>query len=279
MGRWLFSCAGLLMLVCGCHRSSPPQQAHSKASLIIEQPAVTPGSKVDIGILFVMDAGWHIYWQNPGDSGEPPRIQWQLPAGIAAEALQWPTPIRLRTTAGTDYGYQGETVLLSSLQIPMQAQLGTIEVGGELRWLVCRDICVPQSAHLEAPVQIAGSASMNASAHQLLQSAAGRLPIPLPASYRPEAANSPDGLRLTLVAGRPVTQAEFFPADEAVIDNGAPQELAEHGGTVSLTLNKSEYLRRVPEHLKGVLVLNGRDAYRVDAPIHASNTHKGSRWK
>ncbi len=278
MYQSLASCACLLVLMSGCARSTPKQTAPSKASLVIEQSSATPGSQVNVGIQFVMDSGWHIYWRNPGDSGEPPQIQWQLPAGVTAGELEWPTPMRLTTSAGTDYGYQGTTVLLSSLQVAKTQLPGMITVGGDLRWLVCHHICVPQSTHIVAPVHIASATSISESAHQLLQSAAERLPTPLPARYRPEAANSPNRFRLTLFSGEPITRAQFFPTDEAQIDNGALQELASHAGKVSLTLKKSEYLRQEPQHLRGVLVLNERDAYLLDVPIHSS-TKRGSRQK
>jgi DsbC/DsbD-like thiol-disulfide interchange protein len=245
--------------------------------LVIEQSAVTPGSKVNVGIQFQSDPDWHIYWQNPGDSGEPPRMQWQLPAGVTAGALEWPTPMRLTTSAGADFGYQGTTVLLSSLQIPTTPLSGTMTVGGDLHWIVCHDICIPQSTHLEAPIRIASATSIDNSAHHLLQSAAKHLPLPLPASYRPEVASSGDNYQLTFIPSQPITQAEFFPGDKAVLDNGAPQEFASHARKVSLTLRKSEYFRQEPERLRGVLVLNRRDAYRVDVRIHRSGTHEGSR--
>lgn len=279
MARLLASCVCLLVLMSGCARSSQKQTAHSSASLIVEQLATTPGSKVNVGIQIVSENGWHIYWQNPGDSGEPPRIQWQLPAGVTAGELEWPTPMRLTTSAGTDFGYQGTTMLLSSLQVPTITQPGTITVGGELHWLVCHDICVPQSTHLEAPIRIAIAASVNDSARQLFQSAAERLPTRLPAKYRPEAVSSRDSFRLTLVSSQPITRAEFFPSDEAQIDNGAPQVLVSHANKVSLTLKKSDYLRQQPQHLRGVLVLNGRDSYLLDASIHSSATQKGSRQR
>jgi len=197
-------------------------------------------------------------------------MQWQLPAGVTAGELEWPTPMRLSTSAGTDFGYQGTTVLLSTLQVATTALPGTITVGGELRWLVCHDICIPQSAHLEAPMRIASEVSFNDTARHLLRSAAARLPRPLPDGYRPEAASLPDSFRVTLVPSETITRAEFFPSDEAQIDNGAPQELTNDAGKVSLTLKKSEYLRQEPEHLRGVIVLNGREAYLVDAPVHSA---------
>lgn len=226
-----------------------------------------------------MESGWHIYWQNPGDSGEPPRIQWQLPAGVTAGALQWPPPMRLTTTAGADYGYQSTTVLLSSLLLPTTIASGTIEVGGDLRWLVCHDICVPQKTHLQASLRVGSATSISEAARQLLQSAAERLPKPLPASFRPEAVSLPDGFRLMLVASEPVTQLEFFPSEIEQIDNGAPQEPVKRANAMSLTLKKSEYLRQQPQQLKGILVFNGRNAYQLDVPIHNKANQKRSHQK
>jgi thiol:disulfide interchange protein DsbD len=243
--------------------------------LIIERPAVTPGSRVNFGIQFVTDNGWHIYWQNPGDSGEPPRIQWHLPAGLSTGTIDWPTPTRLNSAAGTDYGYEGTVVLLSWLQLPETAQPGRIEVRGDISWLVCREVCIPQRTQLKMPVRISQIPITDDSAHQMLLSATEHLPKPLPAGLRPLAASSADGFRLTLVSNDPIRQAEFFPSEEAQIDNGARQELASHNGKATLMLKKSPYLRKEPQHLKGVIVVNQRDAYRLDVPIQ-SLAEKGS---
>ena len=46
--------------------------------------------------------GWHTYWMNPGDSGEPPRIEWALPTGFTAGDIVWPHPERIRRGAGDE---------------------------------------------------------------------------------------------------------------------------------------------------------------------------------
>ena len=253
---------------------APP--AHSKASFIVEQSAVRPGSQANIGIKFVIDNGWHIYWQNPGDSGEPPRIQWRLPAGLTAGALQWPLPARLKNPAGTDYGYEGTAVLLTTLNIPATAQPGnTIEVSGDLRWLVCHDICVPQRSQLSAPVRIANETGVDPAARLLLQSAAERVPKPLPARFHPGVTSTRDSFQLALVSPEPIRQAEFFPGEPEQIENGASQKLVIHSRPLfSLTLKKAENLQRDPQHLKGVIVINGTEAYELDAPVRPA-TWKG----
>ena len=261
-------------MLSACSRTAPPAPAHSSATLIVEQSAATPGSNVNIGIQFAIESGWRVYWLNPGDSGEPPRMDWHLPPGFSAGPFLWPTPARMRTTAGTDYGYEGRMILLSSLWILPTVKPGNVEIAGDLRWLVCRDICIPQSTRLRTALQIAGTAIYSEPAHQLLLSEAARIPKSLPAKFGAMATNLPDSLRLTLLPHAPIAQAEFFPANEAVIDSGAAQVLASQGGTVSLVLKKSEYLRQSPLRLRGVLVLNGRQAYQVDVPIRNSSARE-----
>jgi len=276
MQRLLANFVGLFALLVGCTHIPPQPPKHSQVSLVVAQSAVTPGSDVNVGIQFAVENGWHIYWQNPGDSGEPPRMQWQLPAGITAGAIEWPTPVRLTNPAGTDFGYEGTTVLLTALRIPATAQPGTtLDVGGDLRWLVCHDICVPQRTTLKAPIHIADATSVDSSAQRVLQTAAEHLPKSLPASFRPTVTSVGDALRVTLVPNQPVTQAQFFPAEPEQVDNGAPQELATQAGKLGLTLKKSEYLREEPSRLRGVLVFNGLDAYQLDVPIHLTK-QKGS---
>src|SRR5690349_20203345 len=68
---------------------------HAKVSLVAENNSLRAGQAVMLGVLFDLEKGWHIYWVNPGDSGEPPKIQWQLPAGFQAKEIRWPTPMRL----------------------------------------------------------------------------------------------------------------------------------------------------------------------------------------
>lgn len=229
------------------------------------------------GIQFEMDKDWHIYWKNPGDSGEPPRITWRLPEGVRAGPLQWPSPLRLKTSAGTDYGYEGPVVLLSTLQIPAAAQSGTtMEVAGDLRWLVCHDICIPQRAELKAPVRVGNANHVNDDVHTVLVAAASRVPKPMPASLHASAVSSPGDFQLLFLANEQIGSAEFFPAEPEQVNDSAPQEIAVRSGVARLELKESDHLIRVPERLRGVLVLNGHEAYEIDLPIQHSTGQKGS---
>ena len=60
---------------------------HVKVELISEQEEIVPSQHLQLGIRFDLEEGWHTYWVNPGDSGEPPRIEWKLPTGFQAKSI------------------------------------------------------------------------------------------------------------------------------------------------------------------------------------------------
>lgn len=276
----LFASMWVLASAIACSHAPKNPPTHSTPTLLIEQSVARPGTQTRIGIQFETNKDWHIYWQNPGDSGEPPQVHWQLPEGVTTGALQWPAPMRLNNPAGTDYGYQGNTVLLATLNIPAAAQPGSnLPIAGDLRWLVCHDTCIPQRAELEANMRIANATTVDPRAHALLEAAAERIPRPLPDGLQLTATSTHDTLRLSIASerklpGSTIARAVFFPAEPEQIDNAAPQKLEDIGSVARLELKKSDHLQHDPEHLNGVLVLNEQNSYQVDVPIHGTAARK-----
>ena len=91
---------------------------HGTVDLIAEQTSVQPARPFWVGLHFQLEKGWHIYWTNPGDSGEPPRVKWDLPAGFQAGSLHWPIPRRIEDHSLIDYGYQNEVLLPVEIRPP-----------------------------------------------------------------------------------------------------------------------------------------------------------------
>ena len=97
-----------------------------------------------IGAHFKIQEGWHIYYLNSGDVGIPTKVSWILPTGFEATPLRWPTPLKIEESGGvTAYGYQNETVLLSSLEYPhMQLTGEQIKVEADVSFLACKQTCL-----------------------------------------------------------------------------------------------------------------------------------------
>ena len=70
---------------------------HARISLIKDHSDFVPGTSINIGLKVSMDKGWHTYWRNPGDSGGPIEIDWELPKGFTEAILSGLFQKRLST--------------------------------------------------------------------------------------------------------------------------------------------------------------------------------------
>lgn len=260
----------LFLAVCAEALESVPAE-HARIELLSRESDVTPGSDLLLGVHFVLEPGWHIYWENPGDSGEPPVFEWQLPAGFSAGEIQWPRPERMQSTPQlADYGYHDQALLLVPIHVPRQWTSPTADIRLQAKWLICREVCLPDRAQLYLSLPSGSKETINPATEAIFASAQRQLPRPLPAGWKATAESHNDELVVFVLAGKPVTKAQFFPLDAAQVDNAAPQKLEPWGKGVKITLKKSELLVKPISVLRGVLVLPGGDAYRVEAPVTAA---------
>lgn len=89
-----------------------------RLSLLPERAAAIPGTTLWLGLRFELIPHWLVYWRNPGDSGEAPRVDWQLPRGWQAGDIQWPTPQRIPVGPLVNYGYEDLVTLLVPIAVP-----------------------------------------------------------------------------------------------------------------------------------------------------------------
>jgi DsbC/DsbD-like thiol-disulfide interchange protein len=246
-----------------------PADEHVKVQLVSDKQAIEPHQPLWLGIRFDLQEGWHTYWINPGDSGEPPRIDWTLPAGFQANAIQWPYPSRLSTPAFVDYGYEHQVILSVMIQTPAGLTEGTTaKVIANIHYLICRDVCIPGQKRLELDLPVKNQSSPGSSA-ALFESTRRQLPQAIPENWKISAISTGDELRLRLRSAKVIASPEFFPLEPEQIENAAPQNVSTTQGGVDLSLKKSNHLLKSISHLKGVIVVAGT-AYAVDVPVSES---------
>jgi DsbC/DsbD-like thiol-disulfide interchange protein len=245
-----------------CFAQSHIQSKHARIEFL-SQPA-RDGALM--GIHFILEKGWHIYWINPGDSGQPPTLHWTLPTGATAGEIQWPQPERLQTSPTiADYGYKDDVLLLVPLRLPGKNTMA--EIALDAKWLICREVCLPDHAHLTLS-PAAASAGNRTRVAQLFTRTKALLPRTWPATWKVNAESRKDDFVLIIITGHPLTQAEFFPLETGLIDNAAKQRLSTTSTGAKLMLQKSDLLLKPVPELRGVLVINHR-AYHLLAPVIA----------
>jgi DsbC/DsbD-like thiol-disulfide interchange protein len=266
-----FGAAALLCVA--CVRAEGKPIPHGTLELVAENQWIAPGHTIHLGLHFQLEKGWHVYWVNPGDSGEPPRVKWQLPAGVTAGEMEWPTPQRLGTTSIVDFGYEDDVMLLVPLRAGAGvAAQGPAQIGAEVKVLVCRAMCIPGKAQVSLTLPVKSQPpAPDAQTAELFAAARKALPRPAPANWRISVADARDSFALAAKLGQGVPQASFFPLEESQIKDAAPQQFAAVPGGFRLTLQKSDQLLKPIARLKGVLVLAGDCGYIMDVPVSKGN--------
>ena len=145
--------------------------------------ALAAGDNFTAGIHFQLERGWHVYWINAGDSGEPPRVRWTLPNAVTADPLLFPSPKRLPLGPLMDFGYEDEVLFPVPMHVGADApKSGTAAIAAKVDWLVCRESCIPGRASLSVTRPFGASAAPDAHAQQLVEAALAEVPKPLPAN-------------------------------------------------------------------------------------------------
>ena len=257
------------------------QTPRVRVELVSEHAGVEPGASFWVGLRQRIAPGWHTYWLNPGDSGEPMTIEWALPAGFEAGDIVWPHPERIAVGPAMTFGYSDEVVLLTRITAPAGLGPGThVTLRGHAAWLVCARICIPEEAgvQLTLPV-VSGKAPANPHGVSAIREAHRAVPAasPWPASF----SAAPETVTLTvgaagLVADR-IADVYFYPSQWGVIDFAAPQQvtISERGITVRAARGALAGAAEVA--IDGVLVIKERlDQGMVSQAFALKATRQGA---
>jgi thiol:disulfide interchange protein DsbD len=251
-----------LHLLCLFASAAPayPKSLHVKVELLCEQSTVQPGGILNMGLRFKIQKGWHLYWRNPGDSGQAPSIQWNLPEGYVAGDIQWPLPQRFTYSKTADYGYKNEVLLIVPIRVPESAKSGHFaRFSANARWLVCQEICIPGDAQLNLRLPIRKRVpALNSRNEYLFKSTRRNLPLEMPEGWRAEGWLGPKDIRLSFDTGSSFSKAVtalFFPLHPDQVENATPQGVRISGHSLHLTLKRSDQFAADVKSLEGLVVL------------------------
>ena len=251
--------------------STKVKTPHAEVTLVSEVDAVEPGKPFRLGLHFALAKGWHIYWVNPGEAGEPPHLDLALPQGATASGFAWPTPLRIPEGPAMTYSYIGDVTLPLTVTPAASGAPSSFPVKAKASWLICENICVPEEGEfgLDLPV----GASTPSPQAPLFAAEDERIPQPSPFAAK-LSADAVLSLKGAGISPSSVRDAWFFPEKWDVIDDAAPQKLDVGDGNLSLSLTPAKSFDPKAS-LPGVLVLrDGGGAERFlqigDRPREAS---------
>jgi thiol:disulfide interchange protein len=271
--KLIFSLLGLLLVI-----AQPAQALESAAfttprdtvTLISDVDVVQPGKDFHLGLRFRLTPGWHIYWLNPGDAGQPPALQVILPAGSTASALEWPTPLRIAEGPAMVFAYLGDVTLPFAVTVPASLQTKTFDVSVNANWLVCADVCKPETAtfHLAIPT---GTAIPSPQVNLFATSIARQ---PQQAPFKTKIINHELVVIDKNLSAKTISDAWFFPDTWGVIDHAAAQKLSFTNAGLTLALKPGATFNPTAK-LSGILVLKnnqGQENYYFIAATPEAQT-------
>ena len=262
-----------------------------QAELVSAVRDVQAGTPFWVAIRQRIDPGWHTYWRNPGDTGEPTRLEWALPSGATAEDIVWPPPARIRTGPAMSYGYAGEVLLPVRIVPPAVLHPGdAFPLRVTAAWLVCEVECIPEEATLTVSLPVAAGPPTAdprwGPAIERVRAAAPRA-APWPVSVAATAETVTVRVEAAGLRADRILDAWFYPLAWGLIDFAADQTLTVSADALLLRTARGPLPEATQRPAEGVLVITERldagpatqaFAVRADPPAAAGRAMDADPW-
>ncbi|MEZ5921007.1 MAG: protein-disulfide reductase DsbD family protein [Parvularculaceae bacterium] len=239
---------------------------HASSELAVSADGVAPGGKIRIALAQDLEDGWHVYWKNPGESGLPLVFDWTLPEGWSAGAISYPAPHRAMIGPIVDFAHEGAPVFTTELTAPPDAEIGSAAtIRLEATWLICADICVPETGVFSLDIPVVATPAANEYAAEIFARADADAPKPLPGKASFGVAGDKVTLRVDGFGEKPKS-AYFFPSTEGLSEPSAAQKLSAQKDAFTLQFKGGPALADLGDELDGVIETDG-GAYQLTAAL------------
>lgn len=246
------------------------QKSLAEARLVVDSFSPKKDSVISIGVLISLKDDWHIYWRNPGDSGMPTDIEFNLPNGITAYEIKFPVPETFTADEIVNYGYSHQVLLMSELFIPSEYPQKEISITAKLTSLICKDLCKAFDTTITIKLDISKSYLAEANISDLFESTKNLLPQKNH-SLKTSATFNSDSVYLK-VNGDEIIDARsvrFLSYESGMFLNRVNQKAVIKGSHLELILEPDPFRVKKPTEVNGIIYLNDdhTKAYEINLPI------------
>ena len=244
-----------------------------ETNLIPEFDHITAGQKLTFAITQNHADGWHTYWKNPGDSGETIHIEWTLPKGFKANEIIYPAPEKQPTGPLVNFGFSGQTILLTSLDVPQNID-ESVSISAKVSWLACEDVCVPEIKEFSfnLPVTVHEATPTNPALFEL-----ARKSIPPFKPWQGMIEEQNQNIVISFDAGDEIKSLDgatdffFFPEEWGIIKNTEQQSVAIKDNILAISIMRDTRALSEIETLGGILtyrdVTGSRQSLALSVPV------------
>lgn len=246
--------------------ADPLRTDYLNSQLISQSTTAVPGGLLMLGLWLEHDAGWHTYWQNPGDSGLPTRMTIEVGGEAQQADFLWPLPERFPLDEQlVNFGYKGRVVLPLVVQLPADLEGESLSISARASWLVCEEACIPGSGEYRMTLPVEPVSRTDRRWQHDFDQAARRQPRQAAgASFRVENQHVVLSIPRAAVPGHP-RHWTFFPITPEVVRNSREPQWRRQGRDWVAVLERNEFFTAAPPQFDWLLV-RGDDGVQVSAP-------------
>jgi len=256
------------------------QLTFASAKIVVDSYSFEKSRSVPIGISIELEKDWHIYWRNPGDSGMPTSIDFEVSEGVSISEIEWPVPKVFEYEGLASYGYDDQILLIAELNVPENFVSNSITVLAKIKSLICRDVCIPFNATVSTEIKLTKVFSTEAEIANLFSQARRSLPG---VKNDFELSVVPDENNLTIVLENfnydlaKINSLYFLPYGNGIFKNTAEQNFKIRDDGIELVVEYDQFKSAELRELFGILVFQFNDAaqsqkaYEIKKQINTNN--------
>ena len=249
-----------LLLFTTYNFANPINTGHADVSLVKYTSNNSQADELFIGIKMDMQKNWHTYWKNPGDSGGPIKVSWNLPDGVAVSDIYWPTPKLIPYSPLMTYGYKDFVVF--PFKVTYESFNKLKNINADIDFLICDDICVPEKAQIDTSFE-------KIPYSQELKKWINKVPN---VTFPILANQNEDNLQLRFSFNDDIENIYFFIDQQDIVLHSKVQNLSKEKDNWLLSIS-TENNPKHNEKLKGVIVIND-ESYLIDSDLSIDSYSK-----
>jgi DsbC/DsbD-like thiol-disulfide interchange protein len=252
-------------------------KSNANAKIVVNSYLLNQNQTIPIGILIELENDWHIYWRNPGDSGMPTSIDFDLPDGVKISEIKWPAPKAFEYDGLASYGYEKRVLLLADLSVTENYTLGSIEITANLKSLICKDVCIPFNNSVSTEIDMANNFKADEQISKLFIDARNNLPE---VKHNIDFSVKVDDELITLIIQNPevnpteIESLYFLPYDNGIFKNSIDHKFIQNENKTELTVEFDHFRIEEPKEIYGLLVYvfgnsdNSKKVYEIKQLIN-----------
>jgi thiol:disulfide interchange protein DsbD len=227
-----------------------------KVEIFSDFSEVEAGKDFNLFIKLIPDKDWHTYWINPGDVGLPTVIDFDSVKGVKTYEPIFETPEKIPFSGMANFGYESENTIMIPIKISPDFNKDELEIKANIRWLVCKEECIPGSKKINFKIKVNGKSIPNSAYLSQIIKIKENQPL-INQNIDCKASKKENNVTLEIPKdklSKDIKELQFFPYDSGFYNYGADQILSEKDGKFYLSITLDNFRTEDPKKISGILV-------------------------